>query len=75
MEVAEFMTKEVAKTDPNWTLVAPRKPVPVRVTRVSPVVVPEVTSRALTLGAEGAAKVYWLKLEVAEVPAGVVTVT
>ncbi len=52
---------------------APVKSVPVMVTTVPPWVVPEVGLTEVTVGA-GVTKVKWSAGEVAEVPAGVVTV-
>ena len=50
------------------------KLVPVMVTDVPPSVLPEVGLTPVTVGEDGATKVKWSALEVAEVPADVVTV-
>jgi hypothetical protein len=50
MEVAEFTVTAVAVTVPNITVAPDRKPVPVIVTEVPPVVGPEVGLMAVTVG-------------------------
>jgi hypothetical protein len=51
MEVAELTVTAVAVTVPNITVAPDRKPVPVMVTEVPPVVGPEVGLMAVTVGA------------------------
>src|SRR5450631_3576300 len=69
--VAEFTTKLAAGVLPNFTAVAPVKPVPVMTTLVPPLSGPDVGARPLIVGACRKVKV---PAEV-PVPLGVVTVT
>jgi hypothetical protein len=64
---------ELASVEPNFTLVAPVKFVPVSVTVVPPAVGPEVGLMLVTVGA--GTYVYSSDDEVADVPPTVVTVT
>jgi hypothetical protein len=75
IEVALTTVKVEAAVAPNFTAVAPVKLVPVMVTEVPPVVVPEFGLTPETVGAGGRTKVNWSFALVAEVPPGVVTVT
>lgn len=72
MDVAELTVKLLAGTPPKETPVAPVKLVPVMLTLVPPSVVPVVVPRLVTVGTDAALTV---KVEAAEVPLGVVTVT
>jgi hypothetical protein len=51
--VVELVMVKLAATVPNFTPVAPVKPVPVMVTRAVPVLTPEIGLRALTAGTGG----------------------
>jgi hypothetical protein len=51
MEAAEFTLTDVALAEPNLTAEAPRKPVPVMVTRVPPANGPTFGLTAVTVGA------------------------
>ena len=51
--VVESLTVKLAAPVPNFTPVAPIKPVPVIVTRAVPVLTPEVGLTALTVGTGG----------------------
>ena len=76
MDVDELTTRPVPATVPNFTTVAPVKPVPVTLTVVPPAVIPEVGLTPVTVGSGGAVKVNWSAGAFsAEVPPGVVTVT
>src|SRR6202790_5136741 len=76
IEVEELTTRPVPAVVPNFTTVAPVKPVPVTVTGVPPVVGPEVGLTPVTVGRGGAVKVNWSAgAFTTEVPPGVVTVT
>ncbi len=55
MEVEELTTRPVPATVPNFTTVAPVKPVPVTVTVVPPAVEPEVGLTPVTVGTGGGA--------------------
>ncbi len=57
MDVEEFTTRPVPATVPNFTAVAPVKPVPVTVTVVPPAVEPEVGLTPVTVGTGGGVKV------------------
>ena len=46
----EFRVKELAATVPNWTPVVPARCVPVMITAVPPVIMPEETLRPVTAG-------------------------
>jgi hypothetical protein len=72
IDVDELTVKLVAGTPPKETLVAPVKFVPVMLTLVPPVAVPLVVPRLVTVGAEAAVTV---KVDDADVPLGVITVT
>ena len=69
--VAELTTKLAAAVPPNWTAVAPVKPVPVMTTLVPPAAGPDVGASPVTVGAGTKVKV---PTEV-PVPFGVVTLT
>ena len=73
IEVAELMMKAGAFNAPNFTAVAPVKPVPVIETDVPPAAGPDVGAIDDTAGA--GVKVNWSAADVADVPPGVVTVT
>src|SRR6202521_2136288 len=76
LEVEELTARPVPAVVPNFTTVAPVKPVPVIVTGVAPVVGPLLTLRPVTVGRGGALKVNWSAgAFTTEVPPGVVTVT
>ena len=55
MEVEELTTRPVPATVPNFTTVAPVKPVPVTVTVVPPAVDPEEGPTPVTVGTGGGA--------------------
>jgi hypothetical protein len=69
--VAELTTKLAALVPPNWTAVAPVKPVPVITTLVPPLAGPDVGARPVTVGAGRKVNV---PTDV-PVPFGVVTLT
>jgi len=73
IEVAELTVKLVALVAPNFTAVAPVKPVPVTVTDVPPAAGPDVGEIEVTVGA--ATWVNWSAADVGDVPLGLVTVT
>jgi hypothetical protein len=76
IEVEELTMSPVPGVVPNFTTVAPVKPVPVTVTGVPPVVGPELGLTAVTVGTGGGLKVNWSGgAFTTEVPPGVVTVT
>ena len=59
MEVEELTTRPVPATVPNFTTVAPVKPVPVTVTVVPPAVDPEEGPTPVTAGTGGATNMNW----------------
>jgi hypothetical protein len=75
MEVSEFTVKPAAAVPPNSTAVAPVKPLPLIVTEVPPLLLPEEVPRPVTLGAAGVRYVKVSELPVLEVPLLVVTCT
>jgi hypothetical protein len=75
IDVSLLTVTPVAAFVPNLTAVAPVKLVPVIVTVVPPAGGPLVGLIPVTVGATAAVYVNWSAAEVAEVPAGVVTVT
>jgi hypothetical protein len=76
MDVAVLFESPVAATAPNFTAVAPVKPVPVMVTELPPEVGPELGLTPVTVGSGGGLKVNWSAGAFAtEVPPGAVTVT
>src|ERR1700676_4126950 len=76
MDVAELTTRPVPAVVPNFTTVAPVKPVPVTVTLVPPAVGPVFGLTPVTVGTGGAVKVNWSDGALtSEVPPGVVTKT
>ena len=71
IEVSELTVKPSAFAAPNFTAVAPKKPVPVIATDVPPAVGPAVGDIDVTVGA--ATYVYWSAAVLVDVPPAVVT--